>query len=193
MILTRRAEVNRSTAFLFRSMTKLWTCKSCRRRFANRNQTHSCGPFTVRDFLQGKTSEQIRLFKTFCDAVNRCGVVTTAPAKTRVGFQVRMIFAAVNRLNENGLAGHVVLARRLEHQRFIRIESISPRNHVHHFVLRDLSDVDSQVGRWLKEAYLVGKQDHLRGRRQEAGAVGSSRRQQTDGRRPKAQDLRAKT
>lgn len=72
-----------------------------------------------------------------------------------------MIFAAINRLNHNGLVGHVVLARRLEHPRFLRIESISPRNHVHHFVLHKVSDIDAEVRRWLREAYLVGKQEHL--------------------------------
>lgn len=144
------------------AMNKLWTCKTCRRRFANRNQTHSCGKFSVKDFLRGKTPEQVRLFNAFIDAVNECGSVITAPAKTRVGFQVRMIFAAVNRLNQSGLTGHVVLARRFEHPRFFRIESISPRNHVHHFVLQNASDVDAVVEGWLKEAYLVGKQEHLK-------------------------------
>ena len=73
-----------------------------------------------------------------------------------------MIFASVNRLNDGGLAAHVVLARRLEHPRFTKIESISPRNHVHHFVLRNASEIDAEVDEWLREAHAVGKQEHLR-------------------------------
>jgi len=59
------------------------------------------------------------------------------------------------------LDGHVVLARRLEHRRFRGIDTISPRNHVHHFRLTSLSDVDHEFESWIKEAYAVGEQRHL--------------------------------
>jgi hypothetical protein len=55
----------------------------------------------------------------------------------------------------------VVLARRLEHPRFRRVESFSPRNHVHHFRLAQLDEVDDEVAAWLAEAYQVGEQRHL--------------------------------
>jgi len=55
----------------------------------------------------------------------------------------------------------VVLARRLEHPRFRRIDSISPRNHVHHFRLARLEEVDDEIAGWLAEAYRVGEQRHL--------------------------------
>jgi len=71
-----------------------------------------------------------------------------------------MIFSAIT-LTRDGLNGHVVLARRLEHPRFVRIESISPRNHVHHFRIRALSELDDEVLEWLREAYQVGEQRHL--------------------------------
>jgi hypothetical protein len=140
----------------------LWVCKKCDRPFANRNQTHACGRFTVEKFLEGKSPGAIELYKTFAAAIEKPGDVITAPAKSRVGFQVRMIFAAVNRLNDHGLAAHVVLARRLEHPRFTKIESISPRNHVHHFLIKDKKEIDAEVKRWLDEAHAVGKQEHLR-------------------------------
>ena len=53
------------------------------------------------------------------------------------------------------------LARRREHTRFRRIESISPRNHVHVFRLSQLSEIDDDFRAWLAEAYLVGEQRHL--------------------------------
>ncbi len=87
--------------------------------------------------------------------------MTLAPARTRVGFQVRMIFAAVDRLGRDYLDAHVVLARRLEKARFRRIESISPRNHVHHFRIRSVAELDDEVVGWLREAYAVGEQLHL--------------------------------
>ena len=144
-----------------RSSGALWRCKKCGRPFANRNQTHSCGRFTVTEF-HGKSPQAVDLYQTFAAAIERLGDVITAPAKTRVGFQVRMIFASVNRLNDDGLAAHVVLARRRENPRFTKIESISPRNHVHHFLIREASEIDAEVDDWLREAHAVGKQEHLR-------------------------------
>ena len=139
----------------------LWKCGQCGRPFANRNQTHSCGRFTVKDFLAGKSPKAVSLYSQFAKVIGKLDGVVTAPAKTRVGFQVRMIFAAVNRLNDDGLAGHVVLARRFNHPRFTKIESISPRNHVHHFLLKDARDIDDEVRSWLREAHAVGQQKHL--------------------------------
>ena len=57
--------------------------------------------------------------------------------------------------------GHVVLARRLEHPRFRRVQTFSPRNHLHVFRLTSVDDVDDDVRMWLKEAYAVGEQRHL--------------------------------
>jgi hypothetical protein len=59
------------------------------------------------------------------------------------------------------LDGHVVLARRLEHPRFRRIHTISPRNHVHSFRLTSHNEIDADFRSWLAEAYEVGEQRHL--------------------------------
>ena len=65
-------------------------------------------------------------------------------------------------LEHHWLVGHVVLARRLEHPRFRKIETISARNHVHHFRLAQPADIDNTFIAWLREAYAVGEQRHLR-------------------------------
>ncbi|HET7463923.1 MAG TPA: DUF5655 domain-containing protein [Longimicrobium sp.] len=115
---------------------------------------------TVDDHLRGKGERAAALFRRFEEAVRVCGPVILAPAKTRIGFQARMIFAAVS-VGADRLDGHVVLARRLEHPRFTRIESLSARNHVHHFRFRDPAEIDGEVLGWLREAYAVGQQKHL--------------------------------
>ncbi len=140
---------------------ELWRCPACGRPFANRNQSHSCGRFSAAAFLAGKPEGARALYDAFVALVERCGPVTLAPGTTRVGFQVRMIFAAVDRLGAGTLDAHVVLARRLEHPRFRRIESISPRNHVHYFRIRSVAELDDEVAGWLREAYAVGEQLHL--------------------------------
>jgi hypothetical protein len=59
------------------------------------------------------------------------------------------------------LDGHVVLARRFEHPRFHRIQTISPRNHVHSFRITSAHEIDKEFASWLAEAYAVGQQRHL--------------------------------
>ena len=138
----------------------LWRCPECGRRFANRRQVHSCGRYTLASHFRGKPAAIRRLYEAMRDAVRRCGPVIVLPEKTRIAFQVRMSFAQVTPRSA-WLDGHVVLARRLEHPRFRRIDTISKQNHVHHFRLFTVADVDAVVAEWLREAYAVGQQRHL--------------------------------
>jgi len=139
----------------------LWTCPRCHRQFINRNMPHSCGRYSVEQFLAGKSRGAISLYEHFSAAVRDCGPVQIAPARTRIGFQVRMIFAAVNKLSDRGLEAHVVLTRRLESPRFRRIETMTPKCYVHHFRVESPSELDAEVKSWLQEAYKVGTQEHL--------------------------------
>jgi hypothetical protein len=138
----------------------LWTCPKCSRQFINTNMPHSCGRYSVQKFLAGKSKHAISLYEHFSALVSDCGPVKIAPAKTRIGFQVRMIFAAVNKLSDHGLEAHVVLTRRLESPRR-RVETMTPKCYVYHFRVESLSDLDEEVKSWLLEAYQVGTQEHL--------------------------------
>lgn len=123
---------------------------------------HSCGQYSVEQFLAGKGQGAIDLYKKFSALVRRCGPVKIAPAGTRIGFQVRMIFAAVNKLSDRGLDAHVVLSRRLGSLRFKRIETMTPKCFVHHFRIEHLKELDEEVAGWICEAYRVGTQEHLK-------------------------------
>jgi Domain of unknown function (DUF5655) len=81
--------------------------------------------------------------------------------KTRIAFHVRMSFAAVTPRRDR-LDGHLVLASRMESPRFVKIETYSPRNHLHAFRLTSVQQVDEELRRWIREAYAVGEQKHLR-------------------------------
>ena len=140
----------------------LWTCPRCGRSFANRNQSHACAAtLDLGHHLEGKDPEVAAIFRRLVELAERNGPVTVLPEKTRIALQVRMSFAAFA-LRRRWVDGHVVLARRLEHPRFRRVETFSPRNHLHQFRLERLAEVDEQVAAWLAEAYRVGEQRHLR-------------------------------
>jgi hypothetical protein len=101
------------------------------------------------------------LFDVLAAMIKKCGPVKVLPEKTRIAFQVRMSFIAVQ-VRRNYLIGHFVFARRVEHPRFTRVETFSPRNHLHAFRVDDLTELDDEFAAWIREAYAVGEQKHLR-------------------------------
>ena len=139
----------------------LWRCRECGRSFANRNQTHSCSNVSLQSHFAGKSETVRELFDELSALIKKCGPVKVLPEKTRIAFQVRMSFIAVQ-VRRNYLIGHFVFDRRIEHPRFLRVETFSPRNHLHAFRLNSLSDLDDEFAGWIREAYAVGQQKHLR-------------------------------
>jgi hypothetical protein len=124
---------------------------------------HACGRTDLEHHFENKPPEIRALFETMVEAIRAIGPVRVLPEKTRIAFQVRMSFAQVTPRTK-WLDGHLVLARRLEHPRFRRLETISPRNHVHFFRLTSPEEIDAQFRAWLAEAYRVGEQRHVRHR-----------------------------
>jgi hypothetical protein len=138
----------------------MWRCPDCRRQFANRNQSHACGRSTLASHFAGKPPKVRAIFDRLLALAKKRGPVVVLPEKTRIAFQVRMSFAAFV-IRRNWVDGHVVLARRLESPRFRRIETFSPRNHLHAFRFESATEIDAEVAAWFAEAYEVGEQRHL--------------------------------
>src|SRR5262249_3672090 len=101
-------------------------------------------------------------FDALTTAIKKCGPVKVLPEKTRIAFQVRMSFIAVQ-VRRSYLVGHFVFARQVKHPRFTRVETFSPRNHLHAFRLESLAELDDEFAGWIREAYAVGGQKHLTG------------------------------
>ena len=138
----------------------MWRCPECGRQFANRNQSHACGRYTLASHFEGKPANIRSIFDKLRGFAEMNGPVTVLPEKTRIAFQVRMSFAAFV-IRQRWIDGHVVFARRVENKRFRRIETFSPRNHLHAFRFENVDEVDAEVSAWLAEAYRVGEQRHL--------------------------------
>ena len=138
----------------------MWRCPDCRRLFANRNQSHACGRSTLASHFAGKPPKVRLIFDRLLALAKKNGPVIVLREKTRIAFQVRMSFAAFV-IRRNWVDGHVILARRLDHPRFRRIETFSPRNHLHAFRFESVEEIDAEVAAWLAEAYRVGEQRHL--------------------------------
>jgi hypothetical protein len=143
-----------------RKRGSMWRCPECGRQFANRNQSHACGRHELAPHFDGKSPAVRAIFDKLLREARRNGRITVLPEKTRIAFHVRMSFAAFV-IRKNWIGGHVVLARRLENPRFRRVQTFSPRNHLHAFRFESVDEVDAEVASWLAEAYEVGEQRHL--------------------------------
>jgi hypothetical protein len=137
----------------------LWSCGVCGRVFANRNQSHACGRHRLESHFEGKLPQVRGIYDAFLAMLEGFGPVTVLPEKTRIAFQTRMSFAQLT-VRRHWVLGHFVLARRVETPLFTRVETISPRNHVHHFRLDDAADVE-RFRDLARQAYAVGLQEHL--------------------------------
>jgi len=139
----------------------MWTCPECGRGFASRNQVHTCAALGDLDRHFARASPQVRAtFDAVLASVSALGPVQVLPEKTRIALQVRMSFAAFMP-RRHWLNGHLVLARRIDSPRFLRVDTLSPRNVVHAFRLTAPAEVDREFTAWLAEAYQVGAQQHL--------------------------------
>jgi hypothetical protein len=155
----------------------------CGERFTSRNQWHACGRYDLDTLFQRSSAGVKALYRRFRKLVEACGPVTVIPQKTRVAFQVRMRFAALMP-RKDCLVGHLVLASRREAPCFERIETYSPRNHLHLFRLESEDDLTPELARFVKEAYAVGKQEHLKTGGRTRVAVDGAPRRRRGQRRP---------
>jgi hypothetical protein len=97
------------------------------------------------------------IFDRFLGLARDGGPVTVYAQRTRIIFQVLVRFGgAVPK--KKWLQARLWLKRRAEHPRLARIESYGRLGYGHYFRLAKTSDVDIQLAKLMREAYLVGEQ-----------------------------------
>jgi hypothetical protein len=144
-----------------RKQKPLWRCPKCGHWFVTRNLAHSCARYQVVDHLKGKSPQIARLYRKFAALVRRCGPVMISPNKTRIAFMARMRFAGC-RMTRDTLHVGFLLNRRLRNRRIRCVEYIPPYYYVHHLPVRTPGELDRELLGWLREAYKMGQQEHLK-------------------------------
>ncbi len=140
----------------------MWICPRCRQRFVNRNQSHSCGQFTVKGFLKSKSPRARALFRAFLGEYRKIGRYTLHPAKSRITLLAKMRFASINRIGKNFVDGHFVLVKSLPRKSVIyRIDNLNNRFFVHHFRITKKSEINTLFKRYMRLAYDVGLRKHI--------------------------------
>jgi hypothetical protein len=77
----------RSSTSQTRRNKPLWTCPACKRRFANRNQSHACARHTPAEHLEGKVPEVLALNLQLTAVIQGLGPVIVNPEKTRIAIK----------------------------------------------------------------------------------------------------------
>ncbi len=140
----------------------MWTCPKCHQTFVNRNQSHSCGTYSVDRFLKGKSREGVALFRYFLAEFRKIGRFMLHPVKTRVALLTKMRFCAVNKIGPDFIDIHLVLTEsHHEDQCFRRIENLGDRFYIHHLRIRRKSDISREVRKCMKLAYRIGNREHV--------------------------------
>ena len=137
----------------------LWICPRCGQRFVTRNMWHSCVRMSVRDHLTGKPTEVVDLYRAYAKMVRSLGPGVRAVAvKSGIGFMVRVRFAGAT-LQQRGLRVGFWLKREVRSPRFVKAEHLERDNWIYHVKVRTAEDLDDELLGWLREAYLVGRQE----------------------------------
>ncbi|UCG52451.1 MAG: hypothetical protein JSW58_02560 [Candidatus Latescibacterota bacterium] len=102
--------------------------------------------------MRGKTDYAISLYNLFVENLKSIGDFTYSPAKTRVAFQRRMRFAAINRIGRDFVNGHLILKKQRKSTKFYHIE----QGVIHHFKITRPEDIDDEFREFLREAHSVG-------------------------------------
>ncbi len=144
----------------------MWICPRCRQKFVNRNQSHSCGTYSVAGFLNGKPRKSVELFRAFLEAYKKIGPFEIHPVKTRVALLTKMRFASINRIGKDFIDGHFVLVKSLPRKPIIyRIDNLGDRFFIHHFRMSKKSEIDTDLKQHMKLAYKVGLRKHVEDKR----------------------------
>jgi hypothetical protein len=139
------------------AMRPMWQCPACGRRYANRNQFHSCTTLTVQDHLREKTLRAVELYVALEAAVQECGPIRVHATKSRIAFVTRMQFARAT-LRKKFIVASLILPHRVENPRFRRIDRHGPHSFGHHLRIHSVDEIDEELKGWLCEAYRVGQQ-----------------------------------
>ena len=141
--------------------TNLWTCPRCGQKFVNRNQSHSCGSYTVDDFLRHKSEKAVDLFNHFLSEYRKIGRFDLHPVKTRVALTTQIRFCAINKIGDDFIDVHFVLTKEYHCPCFYKIDNLGDRFFVHHLRIHDRSDICSEVKKYMRLAYQVGNRKHI--------------------------------
>ena len=130
----------------------LWVCPKCGARLVTRNLWHSCGRFTVKDLFAKAPPDVLDLARKYVDLLYSLGDVQVIPQKTRLVCVARVRFAGLSP-RKDGFRATFALRRWLKSPRIVKTEDYGPKWRLHYVDIRRVSDIDTELRRWLQESH----------------------------------------
>ncbi len=140
----------------------LWTCPQCGHLFVTPNMWHSCSNYALEHHFEGKDPVVREIFDRFLSVAESCGPVTVIPQKTRIVLQVRVRFGG-GVARKKWFNAALWLTRKVRHRCLTRVDKFGPESYGLHFRLEHPDYVDQELAGYIREAYRVGRQEHVYG------------------------------
>ncbi|HEX6474005.1 MAG TPA: DUF5655 domain-containing protein [Candidatus Limnocylindria bacterium] len=134
----------------------LWTCPRCGKSYVTRNMWHSCVTVPLDSHFGGRPRSR-ELYDAVVDFLEADGPVTVSISKTRIEFMTRAHFGGVRVMRDWPWLAFW-LKRRIESDRFDKVDYYGGRDWGYRLRLRDESQLDDELRGWLGESRTVGDQ-----------------------------------
>lgn len=143
-----------------RKLRPLWKCPECGHKFVTKNLSHSCGRHRLADHFVGVDPVIHRTFNRWRAVAEANGPVTVYAQKTRIIFMVRVRFGGAS-VRKTWLDARLWLKRKPSHPLMHRLHDYGSIGYDFHVKLTHPSQVDARLEALMREAYAIGKQEHL--------------------------------
>lgn len=135
----------------------MWTCPECNRSFRNRNQSHSCGHYSLEDVFEKSSPTIIALFNLIHKEVKSYGAMQIRAVKNGVMFSVKSTFLAL-KPHSKFLAVEFACGNSYEEFPIEKCVKISKSEYAHIMRIEKMDEIDDQLLNWLKEAYIFNSE-----------------------------------
>ena len=144
-----------------RTTAKLWQCPRCERRFAKRNQWHSCRPQPIARHFHGKPLVVRQIYRRLIATLRRLGPLRIDAVQSSINLISTHHFGGLTvrraHIRLGFLADHAIDDPRIVHR--LRL---GPARVGHSVLLRSPRDIDAQLLAWLGSAYALQRRPSSR-------------------------------
>ena len=131
----------------------MWKCPKCGRKFARKDQPHSCRTWPIDNHFKNKEEVARPLFNEF-----------KARVKKNVGqFKIRSLHCCIHLVSDFSFVAvfpmkdkirlHFSLDYKLESQRIGKRSQFSKNRYMYSIDLKTAKEMDAELMKWLKQAY----------------------------------------
>ena len=131
---------------------KLWTCPACARRFAKKNQWHSCDAQSINRHFRDKDPEVRGIYQLLVTQLRKLGPLRIDAVKTSINLASKYHFGGVA-ARKNYLRVGFLSERMIDDERIVHTERLGPKRFHQSVVLRSPADLDGTIIEWLGNAY----------------------------------------